>query len=69
MVESTIPNVQRNRLLDAMSNADLAKLQPHLEHTQLAFRQRLQPVNQKIKSCYFPESGIASKSRLRAAKG
>jgi CRP-like cAMP-binding protein len=53
-------NVQRNRILNAMSNADLALLQPHLERTELKFRQRLQSANRQIKSVYFPHSGIAS---------
>src|SRR5499426_4782866 len=53
-------NVQRNRILNAMSNSDLALLQPHLEHVPLKFRQHLQSSNRQIKNVYFPESGIAS---------
>src|SRR5262245_53281631 len=53
-------NVQRNRTLHAMSNSDLALLQPHLEHVPLKFRQHLQSSNRQIKNVYFPESGIAS---------
>src|SRR5262245_22971082 len=34
-------NVQHNHILNAMSNADLALLQPHLERVPLNFRQRL----------------------------
>ena len=52
--------MQRNRVLDAMSNADLALLQPHLEQVPLNFRQHLQSANRRIKNVYFPESGIAS---------
>jgi CRP-like cAMP-binding protein len=52
--------VQRNRILNALSNADLARLQPHLEPTSLKFRQRLQSSNRQIRAVYFPESGIAS---------
>ena len=53
-------NVQRNRVLNALSTADLALLQPHLEQVPLKFRQRLQSSNRPIKDVYFPESGIAS---------
>src|SRR5262245_27555669 len=53
-------NVQRNCILNAMSNADLALLQPHLERVPLKFRQHLQSSNRQIKNVYFPESGIAS---------
>jgi len=53
-------NVQRNRILNAMSNSDLALLQPHLERVPLKFRQHLQSSNRQIKNVYFPESGIAS---------
>lgn len=55
-----VPNLQRNRILNAMSNADLALLQPHMEWTELKFRQRLQSSNRQIKNVYFPERGIAS---------
>jgi CRP-like cAMP-binding protein len=60
MVDQGASNVQRNRILRALSNADLALLQPHLEHAPLKFRQRLQSSNRQIKTVYFPESGIAS---------
>ena len=53
-------NVQRNRVLNAMSHSDLALLQPHLKHVPLKFRQHLQSSNSQIKNVYFPESGIAS---------
>ena len=53
-------NAQRNRILNAMSNSDLALLQPHLEPTPLRFRQCLQAANRQIKDVYFPESGIVS---------
>jgi CRP-like cAMP-binding protein len=54
------PNVQRNRILNSMSNADLALLQPHMDYTELKFRQRLQSANRQIKNVYFLDSGIAS---------
>lgn len=60
MPSGTVPNRQRNRLLGALSNADLALLQPHLQRTPLKFRQPLQMANRKIRTVYFPESGIAS---------
>jgi CRP-like cAMP-binding protein len=62
MVDPGEDNVRfrRNRILDAMSNADLALLQPHLEKVPLKFRQRLQSSNRTIRNVYFPESGIAS---------
>jgi len=53
-------NVQRNRILSAMSNADLALLQPHLEKVPLKFRQRLQSSHRSIRNVFFPECGIAS---------
>ena len=53
-------NTQRNRILNAMSNADLALLQPHLERVTLKFGQSLQSPNKAITNLYFPESGIAS---------
>jgi len=53
-------NVQRNGILNAMSNAELSLLQPHLEKVPLKFRQRLQSSNRTIRNVYFPESGIAS---------
>ena len=46
--------MQRNRILNAMSNADLALLQPHLEQVPLNFRQHLQSSNRRVKNVYFP---------------
>jgi len=60
MVLQVETNVQRNGVLNAMSNADLALLQPHLEAVPLKFRQRLQSSNRSIRDVYFPDSGIAS---------
>jgi CRP-like cAMP-binding protein len=60
MIDRRGSNGQRNRILNAMSNADLALLQPHLEETPLKFRQRLQSANRQVRAVYFPESGIAS---------
>jgi len=60
MVVSGANNVQRNRILAALSNADLALLQPHLQRVPLKFRQRLHSPNRQIRQVYFPDSGIAS---------
>jgi hypothetical protein len=60
MLYSGEGNVQANRILNAMSNADLALLQPHLEKVPLKFRQRPQSSNRTIRNVYFPEGGIAS---------
>ena len=60
MADPAASNVQRNCILNAMSNSDLALLQPHLERVPLKFRQHLQSSNRQIKKVYFPESGIAS---------
>jgi CRP-like cAMP-binding protein len=60
MASGTAPNRQRNLLLNALSTADLALLQPHLQPTPLKLRQHLQVANRQIKTVYFPETGIAS---------
>jgi CRP-like cAMP-binding protein len=57
---STAPNFQKNQLLAALSNADLALLQPHLEPVSLEVRQVLEAPNEPIKHCYFIERGLAS---------
>src|SRR5262249_60143154 len=53
-------NVQGNRILNAISNADLALLRLHLEKVPLKLGQSLQSSNRSIRKVYFPESGIAS---------
>ena len=60
MVFAVEASVQRNGILNAMSNSDLALLQPHLEAVPLKFRQRLQSSNRSIRDVYFPDGGIAS---------
>jgi hypothetical protein len=42
MVDQRASNVQRNGILNALSIADLALLQLHLEKAALKFQQRLQ---------------------------
>jgi CRP-like cAMP-binding protein len=57
---SPSPNVLRNKLLTALSNADLALLEPDLEPVSLEMHQVLEAPNQPIKHCYFIERGLAS---------
>ena len=57
---STSPNFQKNHLLAALSNADLALLQPHFEPVSLEVHQFLEAPNEPIKHCYFIERGLAS---------
>jgi CRP-like cAMP-binding protein len=52
--------VSKNQLLAALSRADLALLQPHLERVPLKVRQILEAPNKPIKHSYFIESGLAS---------
>ena len=62
-------NAPRNRILNAMSNADLALLQPHLDAVPLKFRPRLQSSNRAIRHLHFPESGIASVAAVGNGEG
>ena len=57
---SPSPNVLRNKLLTALSNADLALLQPHLEPVELEVRKVLESPNKPIEHSYFIERGLAS---------
>ena len=50
----------RNRLLCALSPADIALLMPHLRLVTLKLRQALEQPNRPIRRVYFIESGIAS---------
>jgi CRP-like cAMP-binding protein len=54
------PSLHRNRLLSALSPADLALLQPHLQSVVLKLRMVLEEPNRDIKSAYFMNEGIAS---------
>jgi CRP-like cAMP-binding protein len=56
----------RNRLLAALSPADLALLQPHLRSRPMALRKNLERPNRRIEAVYFPESGIASVVAVQA---
>ena len=57
---SPSPNALKNKLLAALSNADIALLQPHLEPVELEVRKVLEQPNKPIKHSYFIESGLAS---------
>ena len=53
-------NFLKNKILAALSNADLALLQPHLEPVELEVRKVLEQPNKPIKHSYFIERGLAS---------
>lgn len=55
-----------NRLLAALSRADLGLLQPHLKHGPLKLRQDLERPNRRIDYVYFPDSGFASVVAVQA---
>ena len=57
---SSSSNFLKNKLLAALSNADLALLQPHLEPVELEVRKVLESPNKPIKHSYFIERGLAS---------
>ncbi len=50
----------RNRLLAAMSAADLALLQPHLRPVAMPVFKDMERPNRRIETVYFMEAGIAS---------
>jgi CRP-like cAMP-binding protein len=50
----------RNRLLAALTEADLDLIQPHLEPVSLDLRKDLEKPNRPIGDVYFPDIGIAS---------
>ena len=57
---------QRNRLLAALSPADLALLQPHLNSLAVTVRHEIERPNRRINSVYFMEAGIASVVAVQA---
>ena len=59
---------QRNRLLAALSPADLALLQPHLTFLAVEVRHEIERPNRRIESVYFMEAGIASVVAVQADK-
>jgi CRP-like cAMP-binding protein len=56
----------RNRLLAALSRADLDLLQPQLKHGSLKLGQELEWPNRRIDHVYFPDAGIASVVAVQA---
>jgi len=56
----------RNRLLAAMSEADLALLQPHLRPLDLPLRYDMERPNRRIEAVYFIEAGVASVVAVQA---
>jgi hypothetical protein len=50
----------RNRLLAALSSADLNLLRPYLTPVSLKLRQELEKPNRRINDVYFLDAGIAS---------
>ena len=59
---------QRNRLLAALSPADLALLQPHLNNLAVAVRHEIERPNRRIETVYFMDAGIASVVAVQADK-
>ena len=57
---SSSSNFLKNKILAALSNADLALLQPHLEPVELEVRKVLEEPNKPIMHSYFIERGLAS---------
>ena len=58
----------RNRLLAALSPADLALLQPHLNSLAVAVRHEIERPNRRIDNVYFMDAGIASVVAVQADK-
>jgi CRP-like cAMP-binding protein len=58
----------RNRLLAALSPADLNLLQPHLTPVVLKLREDLERPNRRIDDVYFIDSGIASVVAMQSRK-
>ena len=56
----------RNQLLAALSPADLAVLQPHLQPVAMALLKDMERPNRRIETVYFMEAGIASVVALQA---
>ena len=60
------PSQPRNRLLAALSPADLALLQPHLNFLAVAVRHEIERPNCRIDVVYFMDAGIASVVAVQA---
>ncbi len=59
-VSATPNSSSRNQLLAAMSAADFASLEPHLQPVALELLTALERPNRQIQAVYFLEAGIAS---------
>src|SRR6202166_1287519 len=59
---------RRNRLLAAMSHADLALVQPHLTPLVVAVRHEIERPNRRIDAVYFMDAGICSVVAVQADK-
>src|ERR1700731_987936 len=63
---SRLSSRHRNRLLAAMSSADLALVQPYLTPLVVAVRHEIERPNRRIESVYFMDAGIASVVAVQA---
>ncbi len=59
-MDTAILGSPRNRLLQALPDADRIQLAPLLTRVDLKMRKRLQTARRPIEYVYFPDSGIAS---------
>ena len=56
----SLVDLQRNRILACLPQADQQMLAEYLEPRPLRFRQRVEPAGRKIRNVYFIEQGMAS---------
>ena len=63
---SSSSNFRKNQLLAALSNADLALLQPDLEPVELEVRKVLESPNKPIKHAILSSGGLLRLSRVIA---
>jgi hypothetical protein len=62
-IKVEIQNLQPNRILAAMSFADLDLLRPDLVEVDLPIRYRLAEANQEISAAFFLNAGMAPRLR------
>jgi len=60
MALDPIPAIQKNQLLQSLSAADLAMLEPHLVRQEFPLRMEFEKANRPVTAVYFPEHGIGS---------
>lgn len=60
MISRTAAGPHANRLLGLLPRRDYARLQPHLQRVQLAYRRSLYRANKPIEFVYFIEAGVGS---------